>query len=193
MTRRTAGSPLHRALPALAAASLLALAAVGCGDDNGETAPGTETGATTGTATDGAAQGEIVDATELRACLKDAGSDTGPAASDAVVASYAREATEAGGESFVIQEPIAQVIVFPDRVDLAEAEEELLGAAARNGIRANSMQADSYGNVVIVYFASGGADKTAVTDCLGAEADAVPGLELPYVPSDELAPGVAPQ
>ena len=160
-----------------AAASLLALtlAAVGCGNDDGS-------GAETSPPTESIASGETVRAEELRSCLESAGVQIGEAAPDAVVASYAEEAVAAGGESFVIEQPISQVIVAPEPVDLAEAEDELRQAADRAGGRATGMQADAYGNVVIVYFTQEAADKSAVNGCLAAPAEPIPGLETPYQP-----------
>ena len=160
------------------AAIAVAGATVGCGGDDGEE-----------TTTPTVAEGPLLSAKPLERCIKQAGVETGEAGKDAVLADYSDRAVAAGGDSFVVLGPPAQVIVFPEQVDLVEAEDELRAAANRNPMRADGLQADAYGNVLVTYFVPGGADKAVVNGCLGADARAVPGLEAPFVPSG-LAPGV---
>jgi len=165
-----------RFLPALAAVLVLALAAAGCGgDDDG----GAET-------TAGVAEGPTVSGAELRRCLEQAGLTTGPAAADALLADYAAEAED----SFVIEDPIAQVLVFDGPVDLERAEQRLRRASTRGGGRATGLQGDALGNVLVAYFVQGGADKTEVNGCLEGTPEPVPGFAAPSQPSG-LAPGAA--
>lgn len=169
---------LRRAHPAalLAVAAALVLALPGCGDDDEDGNGDTSTAAVAGD--------EIVDPDELLGCLRDAGLSIGEPGSDAVLAPYATEAVDRGGDTFVIENPIAQVIVFADPVDLGRAEEELGDAAARGGVRATGLQADVAGNVLVAYFVQQGADKDPVNECLGGEPEPVPGFEAPFQPAD---------
>ena len=134
------------------------------------------------------AEGEQVSAKTLLNCLRKAGLETGEPGADAVLASYSEEAVSAGGDTFVVVDPISQFIVFPDPVDLEHAEDELRAAANRSGARGIGLQGDAYGNVLIAYFDPNGADKTPVTRCLGATAEPVPGFAVPFQP-----PGLAPE
>jgi hypothetical protein len=173
----------------------LALAGVGCGDDDDGGDGGTSDGGSVSTDTGGggdttsAPTDEIVDAKTLENCIKQSGASTGEPGSDAALAALSDQAVKAGGDTFVVENPISHVIVFPEPVDLAAVKSELSRVIARAAHRVTGLQADSFGNVLIVYFAPGGAEKTTINDCLGADAEPVPGFSVPFQPTD-LAPEV---
>jgi hypothetical protein len=157
----------------------LGVVAAGCGGDD-ETEP-----------TPTVAEGEHVPAKTLLRCLQKAGLETGEPGTDAILGAYGEEAVAAGGDTFVVVDPISQIIVFPDPVDLEDAEDELRRVAERSGARALGLQGDAYGNVLMVYFNPNGADKTPVNECLGATAEAVPGFATPFQPTG-LTPEIVP-
>jgi hypothetical protein len=137
------------------------------------------------------AGGPHIEAKALEACLNKARVQTGPQQSDSVIAEYAQSAISDGAQSFVIVQPLAQAIVFPENVDLDEAKSQLTAAEQRGGARANGLQADTFGNVLVVYFVPAGADKAAkapVQKCLGGTPEPLAGFEFPY-----LAPPTTPQ
>ena len=127
------------------------------------------------------ATGPRVDATALQSCLNKAGVKTGPVPPDALLASYGQQATGAGGATFVVTQPLSQIIVFPDPVDIDEAKSELGSAEQTGGLRADALHADTLGNALIVYFVGTTPEtKAPIETCLGGKGTPVPGFEVPY-------------
>jgi hypothetical protein len=128
-----------------------------------------------------AATGPHVDAGALESCLQKKKVETGPVGTDALLASYGQQATDEGGATFGVTRPLAQVIVFPDPVDIDDAKSELGDAQRAGGLRADGMHADTIGNVLIVYFvATTPETKAPIDSCLGGTGTPLPGFEVPY-------------
>jgi hypothetical protein len=148
----------------IAIVAAVTLAACGGGSDSSNTATGPH-----------------VDATALQGCIKKAGIQTGPVPPDALLASYGQQATSDGGSTFIVTNPLAQVIVFSDPVDIDEAKSELGSAEQTGGLRADGLHADTLGNVLIIYFVGTTSQtKAPIESCLGGKGTPVPGFEVPY-------------
>jgi hypothetical protein len=127
------------------------------------------------------ATGPHVDATALQSCLRKHKVEIGPVGSDALLASYGQRATDDGGASFIVVNPLSQVIVFPDAVDINEAKSALGDAEQAGGQRAGGMHADTLGNTLIVYFVATTPETVApIESCLGGKGTPLPGFETPY-------------
>jgi len=127
------------------------------------------------------ATGPHVDAAALRTCIDKAGIKTGPVPPDALLYSYGQQATGDGGATFIVTQPLSQLIVFPDPVDIDEAKSELGSAEQTGGLRADGMHADTLGNVLVVYFVGTTPEtKAPIETCLGGKGTPVPGFEVPY-------------
>jgi len=168
---------------ALIPASLAATLAISaCGGGNG--------GSSSTTASQTAA-GSHVSPSAFESCLNQHGLKTGPPGSDAVLASYAQQAVDQGGATFVIVRPPSQVIAFSQNVDLDQAKSALGTAEQQGGLRADALHAATFGNVLIAYFVATPTEATsAIERCLGGKPTPLAGFSEPYyAPSTTTAPG----
>jgi len=158
---------VRRALIPASLAATIAISACGGGGN------GTTSGQT--------AAGPHVSASAFESCLNKSGVKTGPPGSDAVLASYAQQAVDQGGATFVIVRPPSQVIAFSQNVDLDQAKSALGTAEQQGGLRADGMRAATFGNVLIAYFAATSTEETSVIErCLGGKPTPLPGFSEPY-------------